>query len=183
MGKKILIGVGILVVLLAAAMFYMNHRNRTLSPAGHAEINANGVEASIEYSRPSVRDRVVFGTEADGALQPYGIYWRFGANESTEITFKNDVIFNGEEVEAGTYKIYAIPGKESFEIGLSTHTGTWGYSEPDYSLDVVRTRVPVLYPGTSTEQHTLKFEETRSGVKLVCMFELVLFEVFIDAKI
>jgi len=158
MKKKIWIGVGILVVLLVAAMFYMNHRNRSLSPPAHAEIKSNGVDVSIEYSQPSVRDRVVFGTEADSALQPYGIYWRFGANESTEIMFNSSVTFNGEPIEAGTYKIYAFPGKEAFEIGLSTHVGTWGYSEPDYSLDVLRTNVPVTHSGESTEAFTLLFE-------------------------
>jgi hypothetical protein len=182
MKKQIWIGAGIVVVLLVAAMFFVSHQQRSLSPADHIEVNANGVEASIDYCRPSVRDRVVFGTEADGALQPYGIYWRFGANESTEITFLAPVLFAGELVEAGTYKIYAIPNKESFEIVLSTQLGTWGYSEPDYSLDLLRTKIPVTYSGETTEQHTLAFEESTEGVNLICMFELIRLEIPIGAK-
>ena len=36
---------------------------------------------NIEYSRPSARQRIVFGT-----LIPFGEKWRTGANENTKIT-------------------------------------------------------------------------------------------------
>ncbi|MGB0432651.1 MAG: DUF2911 domain-containing protein, partial [Bacteroidia bacterium] len=84
--KKILIGLGVLVVLVAAAAFYLNHRNRTLSPP-QQELwtSGDGAEFEVNYSAPSVRDRLVFGTAEQEPLQPFGQYWRLGANESTEI--------------------------------------------------------------------------------------------------
>ena len=66
----------------------------------------------IPYSRPTQRDRLLFGTIEEGVLQPYGVYWRLGANEPTTITYSRDVSFNGIPVPAYIYVIYAFPGEE-----------------------------------------------------------------------
>ncbi|WP_416865509.1 MAG: DUF2911 domain-containing protein [Imperialibacter sp.] len=182
MRKKILIGVGVVVVLLAAAMFYMNNRNRTLSPAGSAELTNAGVKVSLTYSRPSVRDRVIFGTEEEGALQPYGVYWRLGANESTEVTVDSDVSINGKPLKKGTYKVYAVPGPESFEVIFNTELGNWGYSEADHELDVLSTTVPVVTDGSVTEQHTITLSPADGGVDVNVAFEKVKFTVPIKSN-
>ncbi|MEZ4805723.1 MAG: DUF2911 domain-containing protein [Bacteroidia bacterium] len=70
-------------------------------------------EIGIEYSRPGVKGRVVFGD-----LVPFGKIWRTGANASTKITFGEDVKVEGKAVKAGTYAIYTIPNKEAWEIML-----------------------------------------------------------------
>jgi len=71
MKKKIIIGVVAFVVLLAIGFAYLNYRNRTLSPSGKTELTVNGLTVSIPYARPSVRGRLIFGTEEQKALQPY----------------------------------------------------------------------------------------------------------------
>jgi hypothetical protein len=167
MKKKILIGVLILVGLLAIAFVYLNYRNRTLSPPGETVLTVNGLTVSIPYSRPSVRGRLIFGTEEQGALQPYGKYWRLGANESTEITVNKDILFNGQPVKAGTYKMYAIPGADSFEVVLNSELGTWGAMEPDYSLDVLHTKVPVEHVSTAVEQYTISTVEADGGINVI----------------
>lgn len=165
--KKILIGLAILIVVLAAAFLYLNNRNRTLSPPGSAALTNGELTVSITYSRPSVRGRVIFGTETEGALQPYGKYWRLGANESTEITFNKDVNFNGTPVKAGTYRMYAVPGAEEFEIGLNSELGKWGAFEPDYSLDVLHTNVPVQKTSSLVEQYTISLAPTDNGIDVI----------------
>ena len=65
--KKILIGVGVVVVLLGAAFGYLQYRNYSLSPRGTAELENGGLEIMVDYCRPSVRDRVIFGTAEEGA--------------------------------------------------------------------------------------------------------------------
>lgn len=65
----------------------------------------------IEYSRPSVKGRVIFGD-----LVPYGKVWRTGANSSTKITFGDDVKIEGVALKAGTYALYTIPNKDSWDI-------------------------------------------------------------------
>lgn len=146
-------------MLLGAAFMYLNNRNRTLSPPGTAELTNGALSVSIAYSRPSVRERLIFGKEEDGAIQPWGQYWRMGANESTEVTFSTDVQFNGMGLEQGTYKMYAVPGKEAFTVNLNSELGTWGAMEPDYELDILSTSVPVgQIP--NVEQHTIRLEAT-----------------------
>lgn len=157
MRKKILISVGVVIVLLGAAFLYLNYRNYSLSPRGEASLENGGLSVSITYCRPSVRDRVVFGTEEEDALQPYGKYWRLGANESTEITFNQDVLLVDQPISKGTYKMYAIPGAQYFEFRLNSELDTWGYSEADTDLDVLSVKVPVV-PADHTEQFTMEVE-------------------------
>jgi hypothetical protein len=98
-------------------------------------------EITIDYSRPSVRDRVIFGD-----LVPYSKIWRTGANASTKIKFKDDVTLEGHEVPAGEYTLYTIPGKDEWTIIIHTATSYWGvgkdYKETD---DLVRFNVkPII---------------------------------------
>jgi hypothetical protein len=167
MKKKILIGAGIFVLLLILGAFYLNYRNRTLSPPGVVRYDQNDFIIEIPYSRPSKKGRMIFGTEEEGALQPYGKYWRLGANEATEISFSRDVLFNGNPVPAGTYRIYAVPGERQFEISLNSELGKWGAMEPDYEMDVLKTTVPVEKSNQSVEQYTIRFEEDGEDVLVV----------------
>lgn len=167
MVKKILIGLIILFVVLGAALLYMNNRNRTMSPPGEASLTNGDLSVSVSYSRPSVRGRLIFGTKEQGALQPYGVYWRLGANEATEITFSKDVSFNGKTVAAGTYSMYAIPQAGGFEIILNTQTGYWGYFEPDPTNDLLKTNVEAITNTEMVEQYTISLQPIESGVNLL----------------
>ena len=167
MKKKIFIGVGIFILIIVIGMFYLNYRNRTLSPPGFAEYNKNGLKIEVNYSKPSVRDRLIFGSADEGALLPYGKYWRLGANEATEITFNKDVLFNGIAVKAGSYTMYAVPREKEFEISLNSDVGKWGYSEPDYSMDVLKTLIPTERSPKNVEQFNIRFEDSEP-VMIVC---------------
>jgi hypothetical protein len=148
-------------------MFYLNQRNRTLSPPGSESLTSGGLTVSVTYSRPSVRGRLIFGPEEQKALQPYGKYWRLGANESTEITINRDATFNGTPIKAGTYRMYAIPGPDSFEIALNSELGKWGAFEPDYSKDVMRTKVPTQKTASPVEQYTISLAPEGDGINMV----------------
>jgi len=165
--KRILIGVAVVLVLLIAAITYLNHRNRTLSPPGSESLTSGGLTVSITYSRPSVRGRLIFGPEEQKPLQPYGKYWRLGANEATEITLNRDALFNGEPVKAGTYRMYAIPGRDTFEIALNTEIGEWGAFEPDESKDVLRTQVPTEKVSAPVEQYTISLAPSGEGMNMI----------------
>lgn len=182
MKKKILTGVGIFVLILVIGFIYLNYRNRTLSPPGEVKYDKNGLTIEIPYSRPSAKDRLIFGTTDEGALQPHGVYWRLGANEATEITINRDVLFNGNEISAGTYRMYAVPGAESFEISLNSELGKWGAFEPDYTLDVLKTKVPVQKGGEPVEQFTIRFEEQGSTVLVVCEWTDVKVKIPVEVK-
>src|SRR5438105_675083 len=102
--KKILIGIGVLV--LAFVLFVVYNVFFPASPKGDASISANGLDIKVTYGRPFKKGRLIFGEEKDKALQPYGKYWRLGANAATEITFSKNVNFAGKAVNAGSYRMY-----------------------------------------------------------------------------
>lgn len=70
-------------------------------------------EVKVEYSRPSMKGRVIFGD-----LVPFGKIWRTGANAATKITVGDDIKINGTPVAAGTYALYTIPNAAEWEILL-----------------------------------------------------------------
>lgn len=70
-------------------------------------------DISIEYSRPSAKGRVIYGD-----VVPFGKVWRTGANGATKITFGEDVKVEGTDVKAGTYALYTMPNKDSWDIML-----------------------------------------------------------------
>lgn len=93
-------------------------------------------EVSLTYGRPGVRDRVIF---ADDGLVPFNNVWRTGANESTAITFSDDVLVEGEFVEEGTYSLYTIPRADEWTIIINNKL-SWG-TQYDETEDVIRVQV------------------------------------------
>ena len=183
MKKKILIALGLIVLILGAGMFYLNNRNRnrTLSPPAEQRITTNGgLTVSIDYSRPSMRGRLIFGTEEEGALQPYGVYWRLGANEATVANFSEDVKINGVLIPSGYCGIHAFPGKDSFDIALNKTWDRWGFSEPDYSQDIVNLTVPVEHITQPIEQFTIRLGEDNAGVQIICEWSDVRFVIPVE---
>jgi hypothetical protein len=163
--KKILIGVGIAILAFVLYFVYVAFIAPPASPRDTASLSNQGVEVSVDYSRPFKKDRVIFGTEESGALQPYGNYWRLGANSATEITINKDVNFAGEPLKAGTYRMYAIPGKTAFEIKLNSELDVFfGVSEADASLDVLSVQAPVIPRNEVLEQFTISFSPIDGGV-------------------
>lgn len=86
-------------------------------------------EIGIEYCRPSVKGRVIYGD-----VVPFGKIWRTGANGATKITFGEDVKVEGQNVAAGTYALYSIPNKDSWELMLYKDL-TLGGNTGDYKKE------------------------------------------------
>lgn len=162
--KKILLGVGGLILIFVLYSVYVLFIAAPVSPLDTVSYSDQGLDISVSYSQPAKKGRLIFGEEADEALQPYGQYWRLGANAATEVTFSKDVNFAGEPVDAGTYRMYAFPGAETFEIGLNTELGVFfGIGEPDYELDVLRLKIPTQ---TVDEVESLKFKFSSESVPM-----------------
>ncbi|NQZ74834.1 MAG: DUF2911 domain-containing protein [Ekhidna sp.] len=164
--KKVFIGLGVVIVLLAAAFIYLNNRNRTLSPPGEVTVSSDEMNVSVFYSRPSARNRLIFGEAEEGALLPYGEYWRLGANEPTFIEVSENFTFGDQDIVAGKYVIYAIPRKGEMELRLNSDLRFWGYTEPDYTQDLATTFVRTQY-SSHAEQFTIDTEATKRGVELI----------------
>lgn len=178
MKKKVIIGV---VLLAAIAAGFFVYRATRPSPPGSAELTAGGITVSISYSRPSVRGRLIFGPTEQKALQPYGAYWRLGANKATQITLSHDATFNGQPVKAGTYRMYATPGPDTFEIILNTELGKSGSEMPNHDLDILHTQVPVA-ASAPVEKFTISMTEAQQGIDAVFEWSTVRFTIPIRAQ-
>jgi hypothetical protein len=122
----------------------------------------NSPLARIIYSRPKKNDRVIFGN-----LVSYGKIWRTGANEATEITFYEDVLFNNEKVKAGTYTLYTIPNKGNWIIIINKLINTWGAYSYNDSLDILRTTVEARNTTATLEDFSVTFKPTKYGSNLL----------------
>ncbi|TBM98505.1 DUF2911 domain-containing protein [Hyunsoonleella flava] len=91
------------------------------SPSAKLEQKVGLTDVTIEYSRPSVKGRKIFG-----GLVPYGEMWRTGANKNTIVTFSTDATVDGQTLEAGSYAVFTKPGEESWEVYFYTDTENWG---------------------------------------------------------
>lgn len=181
MMKKIIIGIS--VILLAIVGFFVYSNLFPKSPPKTTTFSDRGLDIKVTYSQPFKKGRLIFGEEKDKALQHYGKYWRLGANAATEITFSKNINFAGKPVNAGSYRMYAVPGANSFQISLNSELGVFfGVTEPNYKLDVVKVDVPVLSADTETEQFTINFASDSSGVNMDFVWDKIIVRVPISLQ-
>ena len=85
------------------------------SPAGSVTAKVGLVDVEIDYSRPKMKGRTIFG-DGDSFLLPYGKLWRTGANSGTIITTSADLKVAGNNLPAGEYMLLTIPGADSWTV-------------------------------------------------------------------
>ncbi len=176
--KKILIGLGALIIIFVLYVVYALFIATPVSPPDTVTYANDGLEITVDYSRPYKKGRVIFGTEADSALLSYGKYWRLGANAATEITINRDVLFGGQSLSAGSYRMYAIPGENSFQVTLNSELGVFfAYAEPDAERDVLTVEAPVTIQNQATEQFTITIDSQGSGARIDFIWDHILFSV------
>jgi len=84
------------------------------SPFGTVSQRVDSTTISLEYYRPSVRGRAIFGS-----LIRWGRLWTPGANWATTLEVNHDVTIEGLPLPAGKYSIWMLPGPDSFVVTLS----------------------------------------------------------------
>ncbi|QKZ13263.1 DUF2911 domain-containing protein [Spirosoma sp. KUDC1026] len=145
----------VLVALLVSFVSVAQTRKQPMSPKVTAESPDKNIK--VVYGQPAKKGRVVFGPEGSASLEKYGRVWRTGANEATEITFRNDVMFGGKMVKAGTYTLYTIPGEKEWSVILNSTLGEWGAFNYDKikGADIASVKVPVSANKTPIEKLTI----------------------------
>lgn len=122
-----------------------------VSPAGSVSLDVGVTTIKIDYHRPGVKGRVIWG-----GLVPYGQVWRLGANNATTLSFNTPVRIGGTEVAAGTYALFALPTAERWTFILNRQAEIWGSFQHDPKLDLLRLEaVPAAAPMTEWMQFTL----------------------------
>ena len=176
MKKKIYYGLGLIIIVIIGYVGYLAIVSRSLSPSKTTAFNHQGLDISVTYCQPSKRGRVIFGQGKEGLLA-FGKYWRLGANDATEITFSKNINFGDKPVDAGTYRMYAIPGANTWQVVLNSQLGQSGATEPDYSLDVVKIEVPAGTAPSETEQFTIDFADAGAAVNMTFAWDKTLITV------
>ncbi|HSN49288.1 MAG TPA: DUF2911 domain-containing protein [Flavobacterium sp.] len=113
---------------------FVNAQNKPASPAATASGEINGATISINYSSPSVKERVIWGE-----LVPFNKIWRAGANGATTIETNKDITIEGKKLPAGKYSFFVIPNeKECILIfnKVAKMSGTNNYNEKEDELRV-----------------------------------------------
>jgi len=129
------------------------------SPFSKVEQKVGLTDVSIEYSRPGMRGREIFGN-----LVPFGKVWRTGANANTKITFSDDVKIAGKELKKGTYALYTIPNKDSWEILFYSDSNNWGTPEKwDDNKVALKATAEVQQMPTKMESFTILIDELKSN--------------------
>ncbi len=126
----------------------------------------------LEYSRPSVKGRKVFGD-----LVPFEKVWRLGANAPTKLTTDKPMNFDGKELKPGTYAVFAIPTKEEWKVVINSDTEQWGAGNYDEKKNVIAVGVkPQETDFTETLSITIQDISSTSG-KLVIAWDKTKVEV------
>jgi hypothetical protein len=133
------------------------------SPACTLKQRVGLTDITVVYSRPSVKGRAIFG-----GIVPYGAVWRAGANQSTKISFSTPVKLEGQEIPAGNYSLFAIPGEQEWTIIISKNVNQWGAFQYSTNDDLVRFPVtPVSLRDTSVETMAFEFNRIRDESALL----------------
>jgi len=121
MRTKASVGLSLVALLIASAVFAQGDKSNRPSPPAQATGKVGSASITIDYSSPSVKGRQIFGD-----LLPYGEVWRAGANEATTFETDKDIKVEGKTLPAGKYSLYAIPGEKEWTIIFNKETGQWG---------------------------------------------------------
>jgi|SRR6056297_71652 len=160
----------ILFLLAIVASFSLEAQINTpaASPASKLIQTVGLTEVVIDYSRPSMKGRTIFGD-----LVPYDKLWRTAANAYTTVSFDTDVTIAGTDVKAGTYSIFTKPGVKNWDVFFYTDTEGSGVPRDwDENKVVAKTTVPVWPIEMPVETFTITIDDlTNTGANLGIMWE------------
>jgi hypothetical protein len=151
----------VLFLLAIVASFSLEAQIETPAPSPASKLmqTVGLTEVMVDYSRPSMRGRAVFGE-----LVPYGKLWRTGANAYTKISFDTDVTISGQEVKSGTYSIFTKPGEKNWQVFFYTDTQGGGTPrEWDDAKVVAKATVPVYPMDMPVETFTITIDDVKSN--------------------
>jgi hypothetical protein len=130
-----------------------------LSPRDTARIVMQGAHILVDYGRPAMRGRTIFGN-----VVPWNVVWRLGANAATQLVTNKTLAFGRTIVLPGTYSLFALPSEKGWKLIINYQHGQWG-TVHDESKDLARLSLQTKRLTNAVEQ--FRFGLTghgRSGV-------------------
>ena len=156
----------LLLIMLAFTMSYaVNAQLQTPAPSPASTLiqKVGLTDVTIDYSRPAMRGRTIFGD-----LVPYGKAWRTGANARTKVTFSDDVTIGGKEVKAGTYAIFTIPQATKWEVVFySEYQGSGAPQTIDETKVAARVMADVYPMEMDIQSFTISIDDVTSSSAVI----------------
>ncbi|GAA0870917.1 DUF2911 domain-containing protein [Gangjinia marincola] len=148
-----------IVLFIACAAFlstaYAQVKTPQPSPMAKVEQVVGLTNVTLEYSRPAMRGRTVFGD-----LVPFDKLWRTGANANTKIMFDQDVMVGGKELKKGTYALFTKPGKDQWEVIFYSDASNWGTPQNwDESKVAAKVMTKAMKAPKTAESFTIMFAD------------------------
>ncbi|MFK7937474.1 MAG: DUF2911 domain-containing protein [Saprospiraceae bacterium] len=124
-------------------------------------------QVRVVFSRPQKKDRDVWG-----GMKKAGEMWRVGANETTLVTFYQDVTIGGTKVKKGTYGLFAKINEGSWDFIIHKNTQSWGHPNHDEKDNVVTVNAKTLdTPETVEAMSILLVENGTDALDLIVAFD------------
>lgn len=137
-----------------------------LSPPDSVKVAVGSVNVAVNYSRPSLRGRTVFG----GTIVPWGQVWRTGANAATMFRTDADLMIGGTLVPAGSYTLFSLPTPDGWSLIVNRQTGQWGTVYDD-KQDLARIPMQMTKLSAPVEQFVIAIEPATTGSTLKLAWE------------
>lgn len=118
------------------------------------EKEANQPKIRVVYSRPQMKGRKIFGE-----LLPPGEMWRVGANQTTLLSFYEDVTIGGKDIKKGNYGLFAKVHADHWELIIHKNTQSWGSANHDEKDNIVTVKAKTAATPKTLEALSITFEE------------------------
>ena len=128
--------VAFFIVSVVPAMAERGDDTKRKSKNGKVQGTIDGVNVTLEYGRPKVKERKIWGQ-----LVPFDKIWRTGANEATTFSCDKDINVEGKKLAAGTYSLFTKPGETEWTFIFNKVAKQWGASKYDKDQDALRVKV------------------------------------------
>lgn len=160
---------------------FQNRPLGQLSPPDSVRATIGGASIAIDYSRPGMRGRTIFG-----GIIPWGQVWRTGANAATRITTSADLMIGGQRVPAGSYTLWTLPAASGWKLIVNKQTKApctgaaectsptrarlWG-TDYDADSDFVRIDMQATPLDAPVEQFAITVEPQGAGAVMAFTWE------------
>lgn len=118
------------------------------------DFDKSAPQIRVIYSRPQMKGREIFG-----GLVKYDQVWRMGANQTTVVTFFQNVKIGDKEISKGQYGIFVKPTANSWDFIIHKNTQSWGSANHDDKENVVTISAPTAKTPSTLEALSITFQE------------------------
>lgn len=155
------------IALLFVGVISANAQIKTPAPSPFSKVEqvVGLTDVTLEYYRPAMRGRTIFGD-----LVPFDKIWRTGANARTKITFSDDVTIEGDTLKKGTYAIFTKPAADSWEVYFYTdYAGGGAPRNWDDSKVALKTTAKTESMPMPVQSFTMSFDDLTDASGVIGM--------------